>query len=94
MVLTAEPSHAPASKLLFFFFFLHSLSFHCATMTFGTSILGVLISAAPFKMLVENPSEIYNFIPIYQILISQTKMTEAASRSSYNDQFSYKSTKS
>lgn len=70
------------------------MSFHYATMTFGTRILGLLISAASSKVLVENPSEIYNFIPIYQILISQTKMTEAASWSSYNDQFSCKSTKS
>lgn len=40
MVSTAEPSCAPASKP---HFFLHFLCFHCATMTFGTSILGVLI---------------------------------------------------
>lgn len=40
-------------------------------------MLGVLISAASFKVLVENPSEIYNFIPIYQILISQAKMKQA-----------------
>lgn len=91
MVSAAEPSCAPASKL---HFFLQSLSFHYATMTFSTSILGVLISAASFKVLVENPSEIYSFIPIYQILISQTKMTEAASWSTYNDHFSCKSTKS
>lgn len=91
MVSTAEPSCVPASKP---HFFPHSLSFNCATMAFGTSILGVVISAASFKVLLENPSETYNFIPIYQILISQTKMTEAASWSSYNDQFSCKSTKS